>query len=95
MFVVEWLVALLGVFEVVRETNRRCTDLTDDQLWRAIAQNTEKLAALIYQQLELDDADPASIHPRVKADLIIFASKCQGQYRQYADELRRRYPLSC
>lgn len=88
------IVGVFGVFEVVSETNRRCTDLTDEQLWRAIAQNTEKLAALICQQLELNDANPASIHPRVKSDLIGFTSKCQGEYRQYADELRRRYPMS-
>lgn len=71
-----------------------CAKLTDDQLWRAIAQNTEKLSALIYQQLELDDADPASIHPRARADLIRFASRFQREYRQYGDELRRRYSFS-
>jgi hypothetical protein len=68
----------------------RCTDLTDDQLWRAIARNTEKFSALIDQQFALDAAD--SVHPRAKADLIRFASGFQREYRQYADELRRRYP---
>jgi hypothetical protein len=73
----------------------RCANLTDDQLWRAIAQNTEKLSALIHQQLELDGADErASIHRRVSADLIRFARNFQREYRQYADELRRRYPVS-
>jgi hypothetical protein len=71
----------------------RCANLSDDQLWRAIAQNTEKLSALIHQQVELDDADAAVIHPRMKTDLIRFASKFQREYRQYVDELRRRYPL--
>jgi hypothetical protein len=72
----------------------RCANLTDDQLWRAIAQNTEKLSALIRQQLELDGADErASIHRRVSADLIRFASNFQREYRRYADELRRRYPV--
>jgi len=41
----------------------RCANLSDDWLWRAIAQNTERLSALIH--LELGEADPASMHPRV------------------------------
>ena len=70
-----------------------CANLTDDQLWLLIAQNTEKLSALIHQQIEFDDADSAAIHPRARADLIRFASKFQREYRQYADELRRRHHL--
>ena len=31
-------------------------NLTDEQLWRAIAQNTNAMTALIHQQLELDPA---------------------------------------
>lgn len=72
----------------------QCANLTDDQLWRAIAQNTTKMSALICQQLECDEANPASIHPRARADLIRFASRFQREYRQYTDELRRRYSLS-
>ena len=72
----------------------QCASLTDDQLWRAIARNTEKLSALIHQQLELDDADSTAIHGRVRVDLTRFASRFQREYRQYADELRRRYPVS-
>jgi len=71
----------------------RCANLTDDQLWRAIANNTEKLSALIHQQIELGDADSATLHPRMRSDLIRFASRFQREYRQYVDELRRRYPL--
>jgi hypothetical protein len=74
-------------------TNMQCVNLTDDQLWRALARNTEKLSALIHQQLELDDADSATIHSRVRVDLTRFASRFQREYRQYADELRRRYPV--
>jgi len=71
----------------------QCANLTDDQLWHLIAQNTEKLSALIHQQIKFDGADSAAIHPRARADLIRFASKFQREYRQYADELRRRYHL--
>jgi hypothetical protein len=71
-----------------------CANLTDDQLWRAIAQNTQKLSALVHQQVELNAADPTSIHPHARGDLIRFASVVQREYRQYTNELRRRYPLS-
>lgn len=71
----------------------RYANLTDDQLWRAIANNTEKLSVLIHQQLELDYANSATLHPRMRSDLIRFATKFQREYRQYVDELRRRYPL--
>ena len=71
----------------------RCDNLSDDQLWRAIAQNTERLSALIHQQLELSDADLAALHPRTRGDLIRFAGHIQREYRQCADELRRRHPL--
>jgi hypothetical protein len=74
-------------------TNMQCANLTDEQLWRAIARNTDRLSALIHQQVEMDDADTAEIHPRVRTDLIRFASRFQREYRQYVDELRRRYPL--
>ena len=70
----------------------QCANLTDEQLWRAIAQNTEKLSALIRQQVELDDAGSTAIHPGLRGDLRTFASKFQREYRQYVDELRRRYP---
>jgi conjugal transfer/entry exclusion protein len=71
----------------------QCENLSDDQLWRAIAQNTAKLSALIHQQIELDVADSSAIHPRARGDLIRFAGRIQREYRQYAEELRRRHPL--
>jgi hypothetical protein len=40
----------------------RCAKLTDDELWRAIAQNTEGMSALLDQQPELNDADTTAIH---------------------------------
>jgi hypothetical protein len=70
-----------------------CTNLTDDQLWDAIAQNTEAISALIRQQLQLDAA-AGPIHPRLKADLIRLASTFRREYQQYKAELRRRHPLA-
>jgi hypothetical protein len=67
-------------------------NLSDDELWRAIAQNTATMSALFHQQAELDKADSSAIHFR-KRDLILFANRFQRQYREYAAELRRRYSL--
>jgi hypothetical protein len=42
----------------------RCANLSDDQLWRLIAENTEKLSTLIRQQIEFDDAEYSAITTR-------------------------------
>jgi Flp pilus assembly pilin Flp len=68
----------------------RCTNLTDDELWRAIEQNTEAMSALFLQQLELDAAS-GPIDPGTRADLIRFANRFQDEYREYSTELRSRY----
>ena len=67
-----------------RGTYMQCAKLTDDELWRAIAQNTETMSALLREQAELDDADCIAIH--------VLASRFQREYRQYVAELQRRYP---
>jgi hypothetical protein len=71
----------------------RRVNMTDDELWHAISQNTGALSALLHRQLEMDDADPGVTHTRMKADLIHFANRFQREYRECVAELRRRYPL--
>ena len=74
----------------------RAVNLTDDELWRVIAQNTNAMSALVYRRLELD----AGINTRndiirraqlmqLNAETI---SKLERNYREYTAELRRRYP---
>ncbi len=74
----------------------QCVNLTDDELWRVIAQNTNAMSALVYRRLELD----AGINTRndiirraqlmqLNAETI---SKLERNYREYTAELRRRYP---
>jgi hypothetical protein len=70
---------------------------TDEQLWKAIRQNTNAMSALIRQQLELDPAvnTPNDIIRRAKlresnAERI---GKLERNYREYTAELRRRYSL--
>ena len=67
-------------------------DLSDDELWLAIAQNTEAISAVLHRQLKLDTVGSGAIHPSAKADLIRFANKFERKYREYTAELRRRYP---
>jgi hypothetical protein len=71
----------------------QCRKLTDDELWRAIAENTNAMSRLVRQQLELDaymgPADP------YRAYLMRFhlarAGKFQREYQDCTAELRRRY----
>jgi hypothetical protein len=75
----------------------RCVDLTDDELWRAIAENTNAISDLVQQQLELDEkfgeADPASRAILISSHLETI-NRHQREYRDYAAELRRRYPIA-
>jgi hypothetical protein len=68
-----------------RGTPMQCTKLTDDELWRAIAVNTDTMSALLLEELKRDDS---AINPCTRADLILFVN---GQYSNYTAELRRRH----
>jgi hypothetical protein len=74
----------------------QCVNLTDDELWRRIAQNTTLLSALVYRRLELNagintrnDVIQRTQLMQSNAETI---SKLERNYREYTDELRRRYP---
>ena len=72
----------------------QCINLTDDELWRVIAENTNAMSRLVDQQLELD-AYVGANDPH-KGYLMRFflerAGKFQRQYQDCTAELRRRYP---
>ena len=59
--------------------------LTDEQLWRAIAENTTELSNLMDREVE-----PAPVTGAGRTRLVQF-NKLQRQYRVYTAELRRRY----
>jgi hypothetical protein len=69
---------------------------TDEQLWRAIARNTNAMTALINQQLELAAVHTISDSIRqtklreTNAERI---GKLARNYQEYTAELRRRYSL--
>jgi hypothetical protein len=72
------------------------SNLTDDELWRAIAENTDVMSALVHQQFELDAGFGAPIDPDSRAKLMRSNAqkidKHQREYRDIKAELRRRYP---
>ena len=75
----------------------RHVGLTDDQLWQAIAENTNAMSGLLHQQLELDEklgaADPAD-RAKLMCSHLEAINQYQREYRNYTAELRRRYPLA-
>jgi hypothetical protein len=71
--------------------------LTDDDLWRAIANNTNALSALIEQQSELDAGTAeSSLDPDTRQQLLLFnvqaIDKYHREYRDFVAEVCRRYP---
>jgi hypothetical protein len=70
-------------------------NLTDGELWRAIAENTVAMSLLVQKQLELDSYVGAK-DPVHRVRLMRFhverANMYQREYQEYAAELRRRYP---
>ena len=71
----------------------RTLRLTDDELWRAIADNTNALSALIEKQCEWD----AELGETAIVDTLNSISVCRAdtyyrEYRGYIAEVRRRYP---
>lgn len=69
-------------------------NLTDDDLWRAVAENTYAISALHQRQVELVAAianDPVS-RPELMRPYLDTFNTLEREYRIYTAELRRRYP---
>ena len=63
----------------------RSTHLTDDDLWRAIANNTDAMSALIEEQIELNTQWRGYLIPN-RQKLILFNVQAINNYnRQYRD----------
>jgi hypothetical protein len=71
----------------------RCVNLPDDELRRAIAENTNAMSSLVDQQLEIDEiigaADPAD-----RARLLGTYLDTINQFQREYAELRRRYNIN-
>jgi hypothetical protein len=73
----------------------RCVNLTDDELWQAIAHNTTVMSALVYRRIELDAGNARNDvidRAQLMQSNLETISKLERKYREYTDELRRRYP---
>lgn len=73
----------------------QCGNLTDDELWRAIAANTDAMSELLDRRVELE-SEISSLNDLAKlselTDSYISAlNKFEGEYRVYTAELRRRH----
>jgi hypothetical protein len=72
-------------------------NLTDEQLFRGIARNTNAMTALIHQQLELDPAvnavSAAIRQAKLRESNAERIGKLERNYHEYTAELRRRYSL--
>jgi hypothetical protein len=69
-------------------------DLADDDLWRAIAENTNALSLLVQEGLELDAQFAASgdRRARIMGLYLDVVNRLQRDYSECKAELRRRYP---
>ena len=71
----------------------RSFHLTDDELWRAIADNTNALSALIERQCEWDaELGETEIVDTLKSICVCRADTYYREYRDYIAEVRRRHP---
>jgi len=65
--------------------------LTDDELWHAIAQNTDELLKLLALDADIG-ANEYDKRPDLMRSHLKTINRIQRDYRSYAAELRRRYP---
>ena len=71
-------------------------NLTDEQLWRAIARNTNAMSALVRRKLELaavNTISEAIRQAKLRESNAERINKLARNYQEYTAELRRRYSL--
>jgi hypothetical protein len=76
---------------MLSETTVRSVYMTDDELWRAIAENTDAISVLIEKQFELD-AGLAASDPDIMVFNVQTIDKYYREYRDFIAEFHRRYP---
>jgi hypothetical protein len=69
-------------------------NLADDDLWQAIAENTNALSLLVQEGLELDAqlAAPGDRRTQIMGLYLDVVNRLQRDYSECKAELRRRYP---
>lgn len=74
----------------------RYENLTDDELWRAISDNTNAMSELVYQQLEMDErigVTAAADRTKLIRSHMAMINQYQREYRDCTAELRRRHKI--
>ena len=73
----------------------QCANLTDDDLWSGISENTNAMSLLFDEHREL--VASIDVDPDRRADLmrshLETVGKLMREYHEYTAELRRRHPL--
>ena len=73
----------------------RCVSLTDDELWEAIAANTDAVSDLLHQRVELEAEIDGTTDPASRTELMSAyvgtVNKFESEYRAYTAELRSRH----
>jgi hypothetical protein len=71
--------------------------LTDDELWHAIVQNTDSMSVLINEQVDLETGLAGPHDPTERARLMRTKQQQIGrfarEYAVYTAEIRRRHPF--
>jgi hypothetical protein len=74
----------------------QCANLTDDELWNAIAANTDAVSDLLHQRAEVEDEingmNDAATRTELMSSYVATVNKFESEYRAYTAEIRRRYP---
>jgi hypothetical protein len=73
----------------------QCVNLTDDELLRVIAENTDAMVGLIHYRIELDaeisSADDSVRRSELMHSYVGWVNKFESEYRACTGELRRRH----
>ena len=89
-------IAALSVGSVMLRASVQ-VQLTDDELWHAIVQNTDSMSALIHQQVDLETGLAGPYDPAERARLMRAnqqqIERFAREYADYTAEIRRRHPF--
>jgi hypothetical protein len=66
----------------------QCANLTDEDLWRQIAENTNAMSALLLG--DTDSVNGSDCREKLRSRALTL-DKCHREYRDLAAELLRRY----
>jgi hypothetical protein len=73
----------------------QCVDLSDDELWQAIAVNTDTMSELLHQraevEAEINGTTDFAERAAMMSSYMSTVNRFEADYRAYTAEIRRRY----